>query len=156
MNFTIRQGLDIPLVGAPRQVIENGPDISSVALSTRDFHGTRPEVLVKLGERVVTGQPLFRDRNRAKILFSAPASGVVSEINYSLHRKLDSIVVACEEAPDASFDTSGDLRTALLKSGLWTSFKTRPFGHIPNPDAHVEAMTAVKLKRLLGKQFTLR
>ena len=147
MNFTIRQGLDIPLVGAPRQVIENGPDIPSVALSTRDFHGTRPEALVKLGERVVTGQPIFRDRNRSKILFSAPASGVVCEINYSHHRSLDSIVVACEGTSAASFDTSGDPRTVLLESGLWPSFKTRPFGHIPDPDAQAVAILVTAMDR---------
>ena len=54
MDFTIKQGLNIPVAGAPRQVIENGPEISSVALSGKDFHGVRPEVLVKIGDRVVT------------------------------------------------------------------------------------------------------
>lgn len=140
MDFTIRQGLNISVAGAPRQVIENGPEISSVALSGKDFHGVRPEVLVKLGDRVAIGQPLFRDRNRSEILFTTPAAGVVSEINYSHHRSLDSIVIGCEDVPAASLDITADVRTVLLKSGLWTAFKTRPFGYIPNSGAHAEAI----------------
>ena len=80
MNFTIRQGLDIPVAGAPRQMIENGSEILSVALSGRDFHRVRPEILIQLGDKLGFGQPLFRARNRPEILFTAPASGVVSEI----------------------------------------------------------------------------
>ena len=140
MNFTIRHGLDIPVAGAPRQIIENGSEVSSVALFGRDFHGVRPEVLVQLGERVGLGQPLFRARNRPEILFTAPASGVVVEINYGHHRNLESIVIGCEDIPTIPPDITADVRTVLLKSGLWTAFKARPFGHIPDPDAHAEAI----------------
>lgn len=140
MNLTIRQGLDIPVAGAPKQIIENGSKISSVALFGRDFYGVRPEVLVQSGERVGLGQPQFRDRNRPKILFTAPASGVITEINYSHHRSLESIVIGCEDVPAVSLGISEDVRAALLISGLWTAFKTRPFGHIPDPDAHAEAI----------------
>lgn len=140
MNFIIRHGLDIRIAGAPRQIIENGSEVSSVALFARDFHGIRPEVLVQPGERVGIGQPLFRDRNQPKILFTAPMSGVVSKINYSHHRSLESIVIEREDVPDVSIDTNEDVRTVLLKSGLWTAFKTRPFGYIPDPDAHADAI----------------
>jgi Na+-transporting NADH:ubiquinone oxidoreductase subunit A len=140
MNFTIRQGLNIPVAGAPRQIIENGSEVSSVALSGRDFHGVRPEILVQLGERVGIGQPLFRARNRPEIRFTAPASGVVAEIKYSHHRSLESIVIGCEDVPAFSLDINEDVRAVLLRSGLWTAFKTRPFGHIPDPDAQAEAI----------------
>ena len=140
MNFTIRHGLNISVAEAPRQVIENGPEISSVALSGKDFHGVRPEALVKLGDRVAIGQPLFRDRSRTEILFTAPAAGVVAEINHSHHRSLDSIVIACQDVAAISFNTTADVRAVLLESGLWTAFKTRPFGHIPDPDAQAEAI----------------
>ena len=140
MNFTIRQGLDIPVAGAPRQNIENGSEASSVALFAGDFHGVRPEVLVQPGDRVGLGQPLFRARNRPEILFATPASGVVTEINYSHHRSLESIVIGCEDVPSVSLAISEDVRAVLLKSGLWTAFKTRPFGYIPDPDAQAEAI----------------
>jgi len=140
MNFTIRQGLDIPVTGAPRQTVENGSVVSSVALFGSDFHGVSPEILAQLGDQVGLGQPLYRDRNRPEILFTAPASGVVAEINYSHHRSLESIVIRCETVPSAPLGISEDARALLLKSGLWAAFKTRPFGQIPDPNAQAEAI----------------
>ena len=140
MDFTIRQGLNIPVAGMPRQIIENGSEVSSVAVFAGDFHGVRPEVLVQIEDRVGVGQPLVRARNRPDILFTAPASGVVAKINYSHHRNLESIVVECEDVPSVPLDINEDVRAVLLKSGLWTAFKTRPFGYIPDADAQAEAI----------------
>lgn len=140
MDFTIRQGLDISVSEAPRQVVENGPEISSVGVSGKDFHGVRPEMLAELGDRVAIGEPLFRDRNRPEIIFTAPAAGVVSEINHNHRKNLDSIVIACQGVSAVSFDITADIRTVLLESGLWTAFKTRPFGRIPNPEKRAEAI----------------
>lgn len=140
MDFTIRQGLDISVSEAPRQVVENGPEISCVALSGRDFHGIRFEVLAELGDRVAIGDPLFRDRHRPEIIFSAPAAGVVCQINHTHRRNLDSIIIACKGISAVSFETTKEVRTVLLESGLWTAFKTRPFGRIPDPEARAEAI----------------
>ncbi len=140
MDFTIRRGLDISVSEAPRQDIENGSKISCVALSGRDFHNIRFETLVELGDQVAIGEPLFFDRNRAEIIFSAPASGVVSKINYTHRRNLDSIIITCNGKAAISFDITKEVRTVLLESGLWTAFKTRPFGLIPDPDASAQSI----------------
>ncbi len=140
MDFTIRQGLDISVSEAPRQIIEDGSKISCVALSGRDFHNIRFETLVELGDQVAIGEPLFRDRNRPEIIFSAPASGVVSKINHTHRRNLASIVIICKGVSAISFDITKEVQTVLLESGLWTAFKTRPFGLIPDPDASAQAI----------------
>ncbi len=140
MEFTIRHGLEVPVAGAPKQTVDGQLEVSSVALSTIDFHGIRPEVIIKQGQKVALGQPLFRDRNRPEIVFTAPVAGLVSEINRGHHRSLDSIVVNCAGDKSVSFDTSGNIRSVLLESGLWPAFKTRPYGHIPDPEAQAEAI----------------
>ncbi|NNF40839.1 MAG: hypothetical protein HKN64_05630, partial [Woeseiaceae bacterium] len=42
MQFKIKKGLDIPLAGAPEQVISPGAAVSSVALIGHDVHDLKP------------------------------------------------------------------------------------------------------------------
>ena len=93
MNYAIKGGIRIQIAGEPRQVIEDGPALSEVALSGLDFPSVRPEVLLEAGNAVVAGQALFRDRNRPEIQFTSPVSGVVIRIERGRRRQLDSIVV---------------------------------------------------------------
>ena len=135
MNYAIKGGIRIQIAGEPRQVIEDGPALSEVALSGLDFPSVRPEVLLEAGNAVVAGQALFRDRNRPEIQFTSPVSGVVIRIERGRRRQLDSIVVKPADDAVKSFELGKPPRELLLESGLWATFKTRPFGHIPDPDA---------------------
>jgi len=74
-------GLDIPIDGAPGQVISDGPDTNSVALLGSDYLGLSPAMRMEEGEKVKLGQPLFADRRNPGVLFTSPGSGVVAEIN---------------------------------------------------------------------------
>ena len=48
----IKRGLDIPIQGAPRQVIEDAPAARSVALVGFDYVGMKPTMAVREGDRV--------------------------------------------------------------------------------------------------------
>lgn len=58
----IKKGLDLPIAGAPLQVIEDGPAIRHVALLGEEYVGMRPSMLVQEGDRVKKGQVLFEDK----------------------------------------------------------------------------------------------
>ena len=60
----IRKGLDLPITGAPKQEAHDGPEISRVALMADDYPYMKPKMLVKEGDSVKRGQPLFDDRKR--------------------------------------------------------------------------------------------
>ena len=77
----IKRGLDIPILGAPRQVIEDAPAARNVALVGFDYVGMKPTMEVREGDRVKAGQLLFTDKKTEGVRFTAPASGVVSAIN---------------------------------------------------------------------------
>ena len=49
---TIRKGLDLPITGAPKQEIHDGPAIGQVALMAADFPYMKPKMLVKVGDKV--------------------------------------------------------------------------------------------------------
>lgn len=51
----ITRGLDLPITGAPEQRIEDGPRVRTVALVGFDYHGMKPTMEVKEGDRVRTG-----------------------------------------------------------------------------------------------------
>lgn len=52
----IKKGLDLPIAGAPAQVIEDGPAIRHVALLGEEYVGMRPSMMVSEGEHVKKGR----------------------------------------------------------------------------------------------------
>lgn len=147
----IKKGLDIPLSGSPKQVIHDGPAISSVALLGEEYVGMRPTMLVELGDKVKRGQALFEDKKNPGVFFTSPISGTVSAVNRGAKRVLQSIVVTTDGSDDAvqfqSFSASelasvdgSVVRKQLLESGLWTAFRTRPFSTSPAADSQPSAI----------------
>ncbi len=150
MQFKIKKGLDIPLAGAPEQVISAGAEVKSVALIGRDTNDLRPGMYVREGERVKLGQPLYGDKQNPGVQFTSPGSGIVTAVNRGERRVLQSVVVQLEGDDAETFDTyesdrlysldGGSVRTNLQASGLWTAFRTRPFSKIPAVDASPAAL----------------
>lgn len=140
-EIKIRHGLDISMEGKPRQTVREAGKVASVAISGHDFPDVRPEFSVEPGDKVRAGQTVFTDRRRPEIAFTAPATGAVTAINRGRRRALDSLVIRIESDETVTFPIPGtsdgpeEIRGLLLKSGLWPSFRTRPFGRIPDADA---------------------
>ena len=143
----VSRGLDLPIAGSPVQQIEDATLTSSVAVLGADYVGMRPTMAVEPGERVKIGQTLFTDKKTPGVVFTSPACGTVTAINRGAKRVFLSIVIALDNEgsdddcePFTAFATSqlGSLsrQTAvdmLVGSGVWTSFRTRPFNRIPSP-----------------------
>ena len=162
MRIRIRKGLNIPIAGAPEQRIENANTVGWVALVAKDYRGLRPQLMVEVGDRVRLGQPLLTDKSNPDVLFTSPGSGEVVAIHRGERRSLQSVVIRLEgdeEETFASHDRAAlttldphEAREALLASGLWTSFRTRPFGRVPRADAspHSIFVTAIDTNPLAG------
>ena len=142
----LRRGLDVPIAGAPEQRIEDAPAVHSVAVIGADYHGLKPSMAVQVGDKVKAGQPLFADKTRPGVNITAPASGTVSAINRGERRVLQSVVIDVDNADEGlEFDSYSDeqivnidvqqVRANLLRSGLWTALRTRPFSRVPPADA---------------------
>jgi len=144
-TYRLRKGLDIPLQGAPEQVIHPGHDIFHTALIGDDYIGLKPTMLVKEGDPVILGQPLFTDKKNAGIVFTSPGCGTVLNINRGAKRKFESLVVKLSGRDEMTFAVPGDrapeevppeeIRRTLIDSGMWCGFRTRPYGKIPGIDA---------------------
>ncbi|REL28795.1 Na(+)-translocating NADH-quinone reductase subunit A [Thalassotalea euphylliae] len=147
--ITIKKGLDVPVQGAPQQVIHDGPSIKTVATLGEEFVGMRPTMHVKVGDRVKKGQVLFEDKKNPGVKFTAQAAGVVTEINRGEKRVLQSVVITLNEenngdeqetfnsysANELASIAREDVVANLVNSGLWTALRTRPYSKIPAVDA---------------------
>ena len=135
------KGLDIRLQGEAAKSIVNAPLAAEYAVSPLDFEGLTPKVLVKVGDKVEAGSPLFFDKKRPEILFTSPVSGTVAAVNRGEKRRVLSVVVTADKEVAYKEFAKLDVATAsreqivnlLLESGLWTMFVQRPYGVIASP-----------------------
>ncbi|MEI6894939.1 MAG: Na(+)-translocating NADH-quinone reductase subunit A [Colwellia sp.] len=142
--ITIKKGLDVPVKGAPQQVIHDGPTIKTVATLGEEFVGMRPTMFVKVADRVKKGQVIFEDKKNPGVKFTAQAAGVVKEINRGEKRVLQSVVIEIDGYDQETFTVYPSTKLAsiaredvvknLVDSGLWTALRTRPFSKVPAID----------------------
>jgi len=162
MRIRVRRGLDIPIAGPPEQRIGDANAVGWVALVAKDYCGLRPQLMVEVGDRVRLGQPLLIDKNNPDVMFTSPGCGEVVAIHRGERRSLQSVVIRLEgdeEEKFASHDPAAltvlnrdEVRETLFSSGLWTSFRTRPFGRVPHAEAspHSIFVTAIDTNPLSG------
>jgi Na+-transporting NADH:ubiquinone oxidoreductase subunit A len=131
----IRKGADIRLKGSASSNKETAPKSGKYAVQPEDFHGVVPKLMVRAGDSVLAGDPLFHDKYAPEVKYLSPVSGVVSDVVRGAKRR----ILAIEIEPDGkderrTFDIpkiAGDQRDALvgvLAEGGWFGFiKQRPF-----------------------------
>ena len=137
----LRKGLDVNLRGKAEKVTVQLPLASEYAVSPLDFAGVTPKLLVKAGDKVKAGTPLFFNKYDERILFTSPVSGTVSAVNRGEKRLVLNVTVAADakqsyeefNIPDPASATREELVSLLLKSGLWPMIIQRPYGIIANP-----------------------
>lgn len=139
----IKQGLDIKLKGKAERSV-NDIEAALFSVQPTDFVGLTPRLLVKEGDTVKVGTPLFQTKHDERIRFVSPVSGTVSEVRRGPKRLLEAVVVKS----DGKFETldfkigepsRDSLTQSLLETGLWPMIRQRPFGTIAKPDDQPKA-----------------
>lgn len=143
-HIITKKGLNLPISGAPSPVIRKGAQIRSVAVVGDDSVGMKPTMEVQVGDMVKTGQLLFTNKKASGQRFVAPGNGKVVAINRGAKRKFESLVIELSGDDAVTFIDDPDqpvanlsserIRDTLVESGLWASFRTRPYGKIPEID----------------------
>lgn len=143
--FKINKGLQLPITGAPRQIIDGSPTITRVAVMGREHVGMKPTMQVSEGDHVKLGQVLFTDKKNPHVKYVAPGSGTIESINRGARRVFQSLVIRLEGDEEATFDafdehelsklTRETVIEQLLNSGLWVAMRTRPYSKSPNPES---------------------
>ena len=94
--ITLRKGLDIRLQGEAQQTVASAPAAAEYAVSPLDFEGVTPKLLVKVGDEVKAGTPLFFNKYDERVLFTSPVSGTVSAVNRGEKRKVLNVTVKAD------------------------------------------------------------
>jgi Na+-transporting NADH:ubiquinone oxidoreductase subunit A len=139
-TIRIKKGLNINLIGEAKKEISE-IEVVRYAIKPTDFLGVFPRLLVKEGDAVKAGSPLFIDKYRENIVFTSPVSGVIEEISRGDKRVLEEIRIKPGDNPEyedfGKTDPSQSSREAiiekLLKSGTWAMIRQRPYTIIANP-----------------------
>ena len=139
-TIRIKRGLNINLLGEAKKEI-SAIDAGRYAIKPTDFLGVFPRLLVKEGDTVKAGTPLFIDKYRENIIFTSPVSGVIEEINRGDKRVLNEIRIKSDSQIEfENFGKADPLKIdreaiieKLLKSGVWPVIRQRPYTIIANP-----------------------
>lgn len=162
-QYKIRKGLDLNLAGeAPLQVKE-APLAAEYAISPADFLGVMPKLVVKEGENVLAGSPLFVDKATESIAFVSPVSGTVKAIERGERRKIlyiritpDAAQVAKEfKVTDVTKATREEVLNLLLQSGLFAFMRQRPYDVTANAQDTPKAIFVSAFSKMpLAADFT--
>lgn len=139
--------MDIKLLGAAEKTI-TPLETKAYAVKPTDFPGVYPKLLVREGDPVQAGTPLFYDKYRESIKIVSPVSGTVSAIVRGAKRALQEIRITADDKQEyVDFGKSDPVRMSaseiqekLLVSGLWPSLLQRPYAIIADPDKQPRAI----------------
>jgi Na+-transporting NADH:ubiquinone oxidoreductase subunit A len=145
---SIHKGLDIRLQGLAEKQLKILPSSRIICVSPLDFHGLNPKLLVKEGDSVKIGDPLFFDKTNEALQFVTPASGTVKSIIRGEKRKILQVLIETSEnqeykngsAEDVSKLSSEELKTKMLACGLWPFIKQRPIDVIADQNQEPKAI----------------
>lgn len=138
-THTIKKGYDLPLAGRPERQFADAPEPQRVVVETAEFPGIKPKALVKEGDPVTTGQPLFLDKQDRDLVFCSPATGTIVRLDFGERRFLLRVVIDNAAAKSgkevaAELPRPGGDREALVRAikgaGLWPLLRQRPIGKL--------------------------
>ena len=161
--YKIKKGLDLNLEGKAPLTVKETELANEYAICPSDFTGVIPKLVVKEGDSVLAGSPLFVDKATERIAFVSPVSGKIKVIERGERRKILYIRIAADSTQAAkdfgSFDVealkSEEVLNLLLQSGLFAFFRQRPYDVVASPaDAPKSIFVSTFSKMPLAADFS--
>jgi Na+-transporting NADH:ubiquinone oxidoreductase subunit A len=141
----LKKGFTINLAGKAAPKVKEVDQAETFVLKPTDFQGIyMPKPVVKEGDIVKAGTPLFHDKKHENVVYAAPVSGEIVEIKRGEKRKLLEIKILADKkveyetfrkysVSEISNLTAIDAKEQMLKAGVWPNIVQRPFGVIADP-----------------------
>jgi len=147
-DIRIKNGLKIKLKGKAEESLSSVRRSKIFAIDPTNFHGILPKMVVKVGDKVNVGDPVFFSKHNDKIKFTSPVSGEIKEIVRGAKRKILSVKITADKSDTykdfvvkSLADLNGEqVKELLLESGCWAYIKQRPYDVIANPDDSPKAI----------------
>ncbi|WP_258104402.1 Na(+)-translocating NADH-quinone reductase subunit A [Marinoscillum sp. MHG1-6] len=145
-TIKLKKGFNLNLAGKPEKKITEISQPETFAIKPTDFIGVdRPKLLVKEGDNVKAGSPIFYVKPFEDVKYVSPVSGEVVEIKRGEKRKVLEIKILADKTVEyESFksysvsDLAGLSREEIVnhmsQGGVWPSLIQRPYGVIASPE----------------------
>jgi len=140
-DISIKNGAKLDLIGLASKEIELAKDITTHAIYPDDFFNLKPRMVVKEGDKVKAGSPIFHDKNDERIVIVSPVSGYIKSIDRGEKRKILKILISKDgddkvnhQINESQRLNKTDIISLLLKSGSWSFIRQRPYNIIARPD----------------------
>ena len=96
-HIKITKGHDLKISGIPDKNITYPAQYSTVAILPNDFRGVKPKLLVKEGDKVNIGSPLFFNKINPEVKWASPGGGKIKDIIYGPRRVIEKIEIELDK-----------------------------------------------------------
>ena len=150
----LHKGLDIRLKGAAEDSTFSAGAVSHYALQPGSFVGLTPKVVVKVGDKVLAGDPLFVNKQCPEVRFASPVSGTVTAVVRGDRRKVLAVEIDADaeqkyhdfgKSDPAGLDAEG-VKKVLLEGGLFGFINQLPYAVSTTPDTTPKAIFVSALR----------
>ena len=142
-TFTLTHGFSLRTSKKASSSLVEAPRPDTVALLPGWIPYVKPRLLVKEGDAVKLGTPIFEDKRNPFVVFPSPGGGVVERIRFGPRRRIDEVVIRLDEIepcetfasipPSKIAETEADtFRHLLIKGGAWPLLRSLPFRDHPS------------------------
>ncbi len=147
-DIKIKKGLDIRLKGEADKTLSNAPRSRTFAIRPSDFHLITPKVVLKEGEKLQAGDPVFYSRENKDLKFVSPVSGTLTAIERGAKRVIERIVIEADQQDafkefgkiDLSTADAEAIKSRFLEAGCWPFIKQRPYDVIADAETKPKAI----------------
>ncbi|MFY0687096.1 MAG: Na(+)-translocating NADH-quinone reductase subunit A [Cyclobacteriaceae bacterium] len=144
-TIKLKKGFDIRLVGSAEKKIQEVDQPETFAIKPSDFPGiVQTKMLVKEGDTVKAGTPVFYDKALEAVLYASPVSGEVVEIKRGEKRRVLEVIILADK--ELEYEThkkysisdivslnKEEASEIMQKGGVWPSIVQRPYGIVADP-----------------------
>ena len=92
-DISIKNGAKLDLIGLASKEIEFAKDSTTHAIYPDDFFNLKPRMILKKGDKVKVGSPIFYDKNDERIVIVSPVSGYIQSIDRGEKRKILKVLI---------------------------------------------------------------
>ena len=144
-HINIRKGHNIRISGSPENEYFSRPKSKTVSIQPNNFRYVKPKLLVKVGDKVDIGSPIFFDKVQPDIKWASPGSGEIKEIILGDRRSVENIIIELHEEEKSVLHTpvkyqeisslgKAKVTDHIMEANLWPMIRQRPFNKIADPN----------------------
>ena len=144
-HINIRKGHNFRISGSPENEYFSRPKSKTVSIQPNNFRYVKPKLLVKVGDKVDIGSPIFFDKVQPDIKWASPGSGEIKEIILGDRRSVENIIIELNEEEKSVLHTpvkyqeisslgKKKVTDQIMEANLWPMIRQRPFNKIADPN----------------------